>query len=115
MRRVPSRFLRGRLSVEPRVGTTGNGRPAYGPASVRPIPARIEGRRRRIQSPDGSDVISPVTCYLQPDTPDRTDARVTILRGPAHLVGRRYRVAEVASGEGLTDTVLVEWLLDGPV
>jgi len=75
-----------RIALEPYEGAGGNG-PIYG-AEVEDLPCRFEGRRRIVNTADGSEVVSSATVFLRPDAPaSPLNSRVT-------YGDRVYRVLE---------------------
>ena len=103
MVRVPSSVLRQIVTIEPWLGQTGSGGPAYG-TPVTGVRARVERRRRQVRVADGVDVMSTATMFVRPDVQVAEQARVT-------HDGRLYTVLEVLDGQALTQRSHREVLL----
>lgn len=100
--RVPSSLLRSSITVEPYLGAGAYG-PSYGTAVT--LRARVEGRRRAVRRPDGTDVIASATATIRPEGPD-----VPVESRVVHA-GRTYEVLDVVLGEGLTRPTYRELIL----
>lgn len=90
--RIPNTLLRDQLVAEPFLGIGGTGQPVYDvPVTLR---ARVEGRRRLVRTPDGTDVTSTATAFIRPEAPEiPANSKIT-------HDGREYGVLDVVHGEG---------------
>lgn len=102
---IPTAELPHRVTIEDKVGTSGNGAPVYGPARSN-IAAKIDGRRRAVRNREGVDVIASATAVLRPRTVP-PGSRVT--HGQ-----RRYEVLEAVDKMELRRVELTTLILDGP-
>ena len=89
---IPSALLRQSVTV-----ASYEGEGAAGPVFGEPVayPARVEERRRLLQSGSGEVIASEAVAYLRPDVPIKVGDRVG-------LFGRDLRVLAVAEMRGLS-------------
>ncbi|MFD8970543.1 hypothetical protein ACFV0C_37075 [Streptomyces sp. NPDC059568] len=66
MARIPSRYLRHRITIEPYAGRSGTG-PVYGPP-VPDVRCLLDEQTRLVRTPTGDQVTSTSTAYCLPGT-----------------------------------------------
>lgn len=114
--KVPSSLLRQTITIQPFLGTG-----AYGPrwGDEVTVKARVEGKRRTVRRPDGTDVISTASATIRPDLyVDQSPGAFTDtlgtpvpLESKATWEGRDYTVVDVIVGQGLTRAAYWELML----
>lgn len=105
---IPSSLLRQRITVEPYLGDSG-----YGPRYGDPVPnqpARVEGKRRSIRRPNGTEVISTASITVRPTVDIPVLSRVTAPH-PVTGAADTFEVLEVLVGQGLTRPAYLEVLV----
>lgn len=106
--RVPTSLLRQRVTIEPYQGDGAYG-PVYGPAQTN-VPARVEGKRRAIRRPDGTDVISTASVTVRPIVDVPIKSQITAPH-PVTGADETFEVLEVLTGAGLSGPAFFEVLV----
>jgi len=98
---VPTSLLRSRITIRSKSGEGPTG-PVWD--TTEGVPARVEGKRRQIRRPDGTDIVCSATVTVRPD--------VAVALGDEVVHdGRTYEVQDVNLIEGLTRTAGKEVLV----
>jgi hypothetical protein len=89
--KLPSVWLRHRVTVEPFLGNSSNG-PRYGPAAE--VRCFVEEKTRLVRAPSGEEVTSSSTFYARLDAACPAKSRVTL------PTGRKTTVIEAVPWDG---------------
>lgn len=104
---IPTAALRDRVTIDPYLGTDGDGAEVFGPKVSR-VPARIVATVRQVRTSTGVDVTAVVPeCTLRPGVDVAPQSRIT--RG-----AECWTVTDVRHGQELGRTWCQVLTLDGP-
>lgn len=103
---IPTAALRDRVTIDPFLGTDGEGADVFGTPIPR-VPARIVETRKQVRTATGVDVVTVPECVMRPGVTVAPQSRIT--RG-----SECWTVTDVRHGRELMRTTTQVLTLDGP-